>query len=111
MRLLILGALVAVLAEGECDPAVQHQRAELNYKAFLGRMYPATSGFAVINAECTNSDSDNDGYVSCNATLRDSDAGHGALIHDVSECGYYDQGNAGGRPSGCRAPKTSRSSG
>lgn len=104
MKSLLLAATVAALAAGECTPAVQHERAEVNYKAFLGRMYPPSAGFVVINAECTNSDSDGDGYVSCVATVRDAEGGHGALVHDVSECGYAEQGSAW--PTGCRAPKS-----
>lgn len=103
MKLLLMAALVAASAANDCSSQVQHERAEERYKAFLGRMYPAEAGIVIYHAECVNSDSDGDGYVSCSATLHDA---KGTIFRDVTECGWgEDADGPWGVPTGCRAPK------
>ena len=91
MRILI--ALAIVLMAMGC---ANKGKAEDLAKEYVPKNYP---GHEVVNVECQGQDSDQDGYCSCNVSLRKPD---GSILIPPLECSY---GWFQIWHKGCRVPK------
>ena len=58
-----------IIATAFVASCANQDKAEEAVRAYAAENFPASLGYAVQNAKCQRSDSDNDGYCSCNLAM------------------------------------------
>lgn len=89
-------AIPCIIRAREASESPGRVRSE--YNTYLDTMYPPAADFKVLGVTCLDYDTDNDGYISCSATIK---IPNGDVMKDSSECATAFSWN-----SGCRSQKS-----